>query len=473
VRLEQGLDSAAEAPSGLEGEPFMEGITLDRQPTTGRWIMTTRDSAPKSVDNLLKKVASSVGVKRVCRARDYESSGIAAEESEAAEAVVLDDFGIVILNVDPEQRIAATEMVDRGPGDVVMEPEQYKFAASSLAALSQDLGVRRGYPAGREFWAGYEAGVRDVIRKFDDGDYFARQPAPDSGYIGTTLAAAGGATWGLQAIGAVTSRFSGQGVRVAVLDTGFSFQHPDFASRSITNKSFVPGESAEDGNGHGTHCAGTACGPVQPTNQPRYGVAYNAELFVGKVLNNRGRGADGQILQGMIWALQQGCRVISMSIQSMVLPGQGPSYAYEEAAKRILRAGGLVIAAAGNYSSRPSVVYPVASPANCPSVLAVAAIDAQMEVARFSNRAVNASGGELNLAAPGVDVFSSYRLPQAYRSLQGTSMATPHVSGIAALVVEEDSGRSGLEVYQRMKALVRPLRHSVYDVGNGLAQAPA
>ena len=103
--------------------------------------------------------------------------------------------------------------------------------------------------------------------------------------------ARGELTWGLRAIGAGESPAGGQGIRVAVLDTGMSPDHPDFTDRRVVTNSFVSGESAEDGNGHGTHVIGTACGPRKPATGPGYGVAYDAEIYAGKVLDNSGTGA--------------------------------------------------------------------------------------------------------------------------------------------------------------------------------------
>src|SRR5690606_21209515 len=87
--------------------------------------------------------------------------------------------------------------------------------------------------------------------------------------------------------------YTGQGIKVAVLDTGMDLNHPDFAGRLITAKSFVPGQAVQDLHSHGTHCIGTACGPKDPTtaSQQRYGVAYQSHIFAGKVLNNAGSGA--------------------------------------------------------------------------------------------------------------------------------------------------------------------------------------
>lgn len=101
---------------------------------------------------------------------------------------------------------------------------------------------------------------------------------------------------------------------MAVLDTGLDLDHPDFAGRQIYAESFINGETADDGNGHGTHTIGTSCGAKKPHTDPRYGVAYEAEIYAGKVLSNGGSGDDSGILAGIEWALSNGCQIISMSL---------------------------------------------------------------------------------------------------------------------------------------------------------------
>ena len=168
--------------------------------------------------------------------------------------------------------------------------------------------------------------------------------------------------------------FTGKGIRIAVLDTGFDSGHPDFVGRQVTRASFISGETADDGHGHGTHCIGTASGPRQPQTLPAYGVAPEAAIFAGKVLSNQGRGADGGILAGIDWAIRNTCTVISMSLGAPVAIGAGspPSTRRSPSA---LTAGSLIVAAAGNESSRPGASLPVGHPANCPSIIAVAAVD--------------------------------------------------------------------------------------------------
>ncbi len=145
---------------------------------------------------------------------------------------------------------------------------------------------------------------------------------------------------------------------------------------------------------------------------------------------------------------------------------------YEAVAQRALRRGTLIIAAAGNDSNRASGrIVPVARPANCPSIMAVAALDSQLRIANFSNRGINPEGGQVDIAAPGVGVYSSWLMPTQYRTISGTSMATPHVAGIAALYAET-SGLRGQELWNYLTQTARRLPLASEDVGTGLIQAP-
>ncbi|WP_197678517.1 S8 family peptidase [Petrimonas mucosa] len=136
----------------------------------------------------------------------------------------------------------------------------------------------------------------------------------------------------------------------------------------------------------------------------------------------------------------------------------------------------LIIAAAGNDSNRPALPMPVSAPANAVSIMAVAAIDSQMQIARFSNGGLNAStGGDINVCAPGVNVLSSYPKKSAnsgnYQILSGTSMATPHVSGLAALYMEQYPDLNAREIWELIEEHAKPIENLKYrDVGKGLVQ---
>lgn len=279
------------------------------------------------------------------------------------------------------------------------------------------------------------------------------------------------ATWGIRTTEVLDSSYTGSGVKVAILDTGFDINHPDFEGREITTISFVPDETIDDFHGHGTHCIGTACGSVSLQGE-RYGVATQAHIYAGKVLSNQGSGAQSWILNGMAWAANSGCKVLSMSLGSQVLEGESYDVAYERAAQFALSKGTFIVAAAGNNSRRSKNRFsPVASPADCPSILAVAAIDPELQVADFSNRAINPSG-LVDIAAPGVDIYSSWPMPTRYRTLSGTSMATPHVAGIAALLFEKYPDATPSMIEDELKKNAKTLPLPTEDVGVGLSIAP-
>jgi len=186
-------------------------------------------------------------------------------------------------------------------------------------------------------------------------------------------------------------------------------------------------------------------------------------MFIGKVLTNSGFGTQAQILAGMTWAIVNKCPVISMSLGAAI-PAQ-PSYTAAGAAA--LANGCLIIAAAGNDSSRPSNIKPAIAPANSPTIMSVAALDAALRPASFSN------GGKIDIAGPGVNTFSSWPRPRLHNTISGTSMATPHVAGCAALWAQTSAALRGVALRAKLIATARHLPLPPSDVGAGLVQAPA
>ena len=346
-------------------------------------------------------------------------------------------LGVAVVDAPPD-RIASAQATE---AVLAIEPERFV----GLFDLSSD----------------YLRGYRDAVDHLTEIGVTQPEPEPDEG-----------STWGLQAVRVPESAHSGAGVRVAVLDTGFDLTHPDFAGREPVTRSFIDGEAVQDGNGHGTHCIGTALGPLAPDDGPRYGIAHAGEIFAGKVLSNAGSGSDTQILAGIEWAVEQGCAVVSMSLGAPVAPGQAYSQVFERAARRAQDAGTLIVAAAGNESNRPASIKPVGHPANCPSILAVAALDPNLRVASFSNRGLNPDGGQVDVAGPGVDVYSSWPMPTRYRTISGTSMATPHAAGVAAQLAEANPEARGAALGRLLVATARRLDVSSADVGSGIVQAP-
>ncbi|RAX51121.1 peptidase S8 [Arthrobacter sp. AQ5-05] len=277
-------------------------------------------------------------------------------------------------------------------------------------------------------------------------------------------------TWGLAAVLAAESGYTGNGIRVAVLDTGFDAGHPDFAGRDVTTESFIDGEDSHDGHGHGTHCIGTSCGPRTLDGARGYGVAPGASIYAGKVLGNDGSGSDSGILAGIDWALQHDCHIVSMSLGADVRQVHPP---YVAAGRRALERGTLIIAAAGN-NARRSAGDPgfVGAPANSPYIMAVGALDAQLAVADFSARTLPGRGGQVDIAGPGVGIYSSWPMPKRYNTISGTSMATPHAAGVAALL-SEATGFRGRELWAELAQEAQRLERPSVDVAAGLVQSPS
>lgn len=389
-----------------------------------------------------------------------EDGEIESAMVESADAVIFPALNVALVDASAKQiQHLAASTAQESP-ILAVEPERI------LRALeTPTLDVAWTEEAGEvspEYRRGYRQAIFDMMA--EEAPETIRLPAG-------TEASQTKMTWGLQAIGLNDTTGTGSGIRVAVLDTGFYFGHPDFAGRSIHGESFISGETVDDVAGHGTHCIGTACGPRQSQRGTRYGIASDAEIYVGKVLNNQGRGSEGGILAGVDWAVRNGCHVVSMSLGSPVARNQPPSGIFERAARRALRRGTLIVAAAGNDSTRPSFVAPVSYPANCPSIIAVAALGSNLRVASFSNQGINPQGGEVDLAGPGVGVFSSWPEPRLYHSISGTSMATPHVAGAAALVAEATAKR-GRDLWDDLISLCKSVGLPASDAGAGVVQVP-
>lgn len=409
---------------------------------TGRHLLVLSDHLFGDDDASSEVLRSVTGASHVLCTRDVYGSALDAAVRDAAEVTLFCELGIAVATLEPGGVVAA----EAAEGIVAIEPERIVRAIGGLSAE-------------------YLRGFRDAAGFLHDQAVAAEVGTAAGDHFADTDAA----TWGLQATGVTATPESGQGVTVAVLDTGLDLEHPDFAGRDIESRSFVKGESVHDGQGHGTHTAGTATGALTPVEGPRYGVAHAARLMIGKVLSDEGSGTDGDILAAMSWAIAANAQVISMSLGADV---DEVSTAYETVGSRALAAGSLVIAAAGNNAARSDGNSGfVGIPANSSSIMAVAAVDATLEIADFSARSSTADGGKIDIAGPGVAVRSSWPLPTRYRTISGTSMATPHVAGIAALWAQR-TGVTGEALWAELVGSARALPLPAEDVGAGLVQAP-
>jgi subtilisin len=422
-----------------EQASFRVPATAQADETTGRYIITFRDDA---VTEGLALLSDRAGVMGLANAADFPESALDLSQIAGSGGAVFPTLGVAVTSLD--EGAVSNIMTSAGENSAILavEPERTFYAIGD--GLSVD----------------YLRGYRDAV----DNLYEKATTTEAAGIAAQNCFADDMAsTWGLKATKVMDSKLTGKGMKVAVLDTGMDLLHPDFAGRSIISKSFVPGEDAQDGNGHGTHCIGTSCG-FKDMNGRRYGIAYEATIYVGKVLSNAGSGNGGWILAGMEWAIANGCQVISMSLGNTA---STPSTAYETVGRRALQNNSLIVAAAGNHG--PGTV---GQPANSPSIMAVAAIDSCLQVASFSSPSGPSLGAKVNIAAPGVKVYSSVPMNQGrYASFNGTSMATPHIAGLAALY-SQWTGKRGSQLWQLLTshAMALPLPND--RVGSGLLQAP-
>jgi subtilisin family serine protease len=416
---------------------------------TGRYLVVFRAAGDAGIPKALRDKAGLT----MASSSDFDRAAITAAKLGGADGVYLERLGIAITSAPPQQ-LAPLTAAPGGAGIIAVEPEHYVYL---FADPRPQYSVPSGEPLSLPAVAlqGYEGGAL-VCAAGAPRALLDEAPSDESA-----------ATWGLTATRVLESRLTGRGVRVAVLDTGFDANHPDFAGRTITRNSFVS-ETADDGHGHGTHCSGTALGAVRPEGSPRYGVAPGAEIFIGKVMADTGRGQESIVLAGIEWAVANGCRVVSMSLGYAVPMRQS----WEITGRRALDANTLLVAAAGNESQRPDVISPVGCPANCPSIMAVGAVDSSMRIAAFSTRGTGTDGGAIDIVAPGVDVYSSAPLPARYKRMSGTSMACPHVAGIAALYAEAYPSKTAREIWQLLAGSARKLDLDAADGGAGLVQAP-
>jgi thermitase len=272
--------------------------------------------------------------------------------------------------------------------------------------------------------------------------------------------------WGLpkiQAPEAWNEDTGGSNVVIAIIDTGVDLNHPDLNDKIVPGWDFVNGDSlAQDDHGHGTHVAGIA---AAETNNARgvAGMSWGARIMPVKVLDRNGDGYYSDVAKGVRYACNHGAQVLNLS-----LGGPNPSSTLEEALDDVLQKGCLVMAAAGN-GGQDAVDYP----ARYPETIAVAATDRNDARASFSDY-----GPEIDVAAPGVDIYSTLWAPanrHIYGWKAGTSMATPCVSGLAALIWSHCPDLTNDQIRSVIEATAKDLGDVGWDqyFGHGRIDAAA
>lgn len=265
--------------------------------------------------------------------------------------------------------------------------------------------------------------------------------------------------WGIESVNALSVHSQncfGAGINVAVLDTGINLNHEDLTVWGGYD-TFNTGSYADDA-GHGTHVAGTIAALNNSVGV--IGAAPQARLYAVKVLDSQGSGAYSNIIAGIEWAIDNNMKIINMS-----LGGRSTSEALEAACNAAYDAGVLIVAAAGNEGNKRGNRDTIGYPAKYASVIAVGSITSTNIRSTFSS-----TGATLELMAPGSTILST-TIDGAYGTMSGTSMASPHVAGVAALVWAENPGLSNVQLRAVLNDTANDMWNDSWRYGNGLVDA--
>ncbi|WP_406387503.1 S8 family peptidase [Streptomyces sp. NBC_00887] len=270
--------------------------------------------------------------------------------------------------------------------------------------------------------------------------------------------------------------FDGTGTRIAILDSGVDATHPDLAGQVIAERNFSTSLNTQDLYGHGTHVASIAAGTGAKSEGTYKGVAPGARILNGKVLNDEGTGSLSGVIVGMEWAAAQKADVANVSLGTYDTPGIDPV----EAAVNKLSAesGTLFVIAAGNNGQEGSGT--VGTPGSAEAALTVGAVDKQDRLAPFSSTGprIGDSGIKPDLTAPGVAIAAAAakgslladrgdQVAEGYVGLSGTSMATPHVAGAAALLAQQHPDWTGDDIKKALLTSTTPGAYTPFEQGSG------
>jgi subtilisin family serine protease len=298
-----------------------------------------------------------------------------------------------------------------------------KFGGVKIKDLSLINGKVVLLPSEAEALLAQEAGV---LRIDDDVAVFALERPVEIDAVKTQQTQV--LPWGIDRVDAERVWPSGNTadpIKVGIIDTGISNTHPDLLANIKGGVNTInPRRSWNDDNGHGSHVAGIVAAIDNTIGV--IGVGPAIDLYAIKALNAAGSGLLSDVIEGIQWAINNGMQVINMSLGTT-----SDVQSFHDAVIAAKNAGIVVVAAAGNSGPGDNtVIYP----AKYPETIAVSATDQNDEIASWSSR-----GPEVDLAAPGVSIYSTYK-GTSYATLSGTSMAAPHVTGVAALVLNTPVG---------------------------------
>ena len=369
--------------------------------------------------------------------------------SHRLDRALFDVTGLIAQGYDDAQRATLPVIVDYGQGPVAAHEARTASPAAAQRTVTIDrLGMAAfaaRKPEARAFWRSITVpGRSGIATGLSDG---ATHVYLD-GKVHATLAQS---VAQIHAPQAWAAGYDGTGATVAVLDTGYDPTHPDLTGQVVGSQNFTNEADVVDHNGHGTHVASTIAGTGAASVGVEKGVAPGAHLLIGKVLNNVGSGEDSMVLAGMQWAVAQGADVVSMSLAGDGTDGTDP---LSQAVNQLSATSNtLFVIAAGNNGSDPGSVT---TPGSADAALTVGAVDSGDVMAPFSGRGPRMTDGAVkpDVVAPGVDIVAARAagtslgtpVNQYYTALSGTSMATPHVAGLAAIIEDEHPSWDGEQI---------------------------
>ena len=348
----------------------------------------------------------------------------------------------IIVRYAPNRRV----MRHRGPMDGVRESYNYRLRPfSHMHATAAAIQRLESDP--------------DVVKIYEDRPVYA--------YLDTSVPI-------IQVPRLWDEGLTGEGVRIAIIDTGIDPEHPDFQGRIVETHDLT-GEGPVDEHGHGTHCASIAAGSGAASGGKYRGVAPGASIYSAKVLRANGQGMMSDVMGGVDWAVDRGVQIISLS-----LGGPGPSDgrdALSEMCDAAVEEGIVLCIAAGNDGPNG---YTVGSPGSARRVITIGASSDLDRVATFSSRGPTTDGrAKPDVVLPGVDIVAARAkdtamgpvIDEHYTVASGTSMATPHAAGVCALLLQAEPSLSPEEIKASLMATAVDLGQDAYAQGKGRVDA--